>query len=659
MNWTKCWLAYPLIQREEGKTLTFSTEFHGGIMQRVYQELERAMRGLYARQVRLVFGMAADFRVVRDETVHPEGYRITAADGVCTVASGGESGALYGTFAVLREVQLRQCTLGELSWETEASPSNPLRMLNHWDNLPGDIERGYAGGSLFFQNNEIVVNERIVDYARLVSSVGINGVVLNNVNVMGAAMELISPRYYRPLRRMQQILASYGIKLFLCVEFAAPVLMGGLPTADPCDPSVAAWWKKKADEVYHHLPGFGGFMVKADSEGRPGPFTYGRNHADGANMLADALAPHGGIVIWRCFVYNCQQDWRDTKQDRACACYDHYMPLDGQFRDNVILQIKNGPMDFQVREPVSPLFGGLKHTNMMLEFQITQEYTGQQRHVCYLIPWFREVLAQDMHCCDGPSTVADLVSGRSYGNTLCGMCAVANTGNDPNWTGHDLAAANLYGLGRLAYDLTLESETIAREWARLTYGRKPRVEDTFTEILLESWPAYEMYTAPLGIGWMCNPSHHYGPNVDGYEYARWGTYHRADWRGIGVDRTDSGTNFCGQYVPELGEVYANLDTCPDKLVLFFHHLPYDYVLRSGKTILQHIYDTHFEGAEIAASFLTRLEEIRDELEPEVYERIRARFEEQKSHACEWRDVINTYFYRKTGIPDAQGRKIYN
>jgi alpha-glucuronidase len=657
-TWTKCWLEYPSIREEQGTKLTVASDFGGAIMFRAFQELTTAMESLYGRSVQLGIGAGADLHLVRDDSLHEEGYRIQASKGQVTIASGGESGILYGVFALLRQLQMEQCVWEELDWSAEVTPSNPLRMLNHWDNLPGDIERGYSGNSLFFEDNEVLVNERIVDYARLVASVGINAVVLNNVNVMGAAVELISPRYYKPLRRIQKIFESYGIRMFLCIEFAAPIFMGGLDTADPCDEAVGAWWRAKADEVWQNLPGFGGFMVKADSEGRPGPFTYGRNHADGANMLADAIAPHGGTVIWRCFVYNCQQDWRDRKTDRACACYDHYMPLDGQFRENVILQIKNGPMDFQVREPVSPLFGGLKHTNMMLEVQIAQEYTGQQRHVCYLIPWFRQVLDQDMYCCDGPSTVADLVSGRSYGNHLCGMAAVANTGNDENWTGHDLAAANLYGFGRLAFDTTLSGETIAQEWARLTFGAVEPVETVLTRILMESWPAYEKYNAPLGIGWMCNPHHHYGPNVDGYEYDRWGTYHRADCKGIGVDRTEAGTNYVSQYSPELKALYENLETCPDELVLFFHHLPYTYRLKSGKTVIQHIYDTHFEGAEMAASFYEAVESIKDLLKPEVYARLHERLAHQKSHSCDWRDVINTYFYRKSGIEDEQGRQIY-
>lgn len=658
MSYTKCWLEYKTICRGSGKRLTVASDFSGAVGERILEELTLAMKGLYGGTVAAVDGGEADLTLCRNQAIHQEGYRIQADQGRCVIESGGERGALYGVFALLRQLQLERSSWETLNWSAEAAPSNPLRMFNHWDNLPGDIERGYSGQSFFFRDNEILVNQRTVDYARLAASVGINGVVINNVNVKGAATELITDRYYRPLRQLQEIFASFGIDLYLCIEFAAPILLGGMETADPCDPAVAGWWKAKAEEVWDNLPGLGGFMVKADSEGRPGPFTYGRNHADGANMLADAVAPQGGRIIWRCFVYNCQQDWRDTKTDRARACCDHYQPLDGAFRDNVVLQIKNGPMDFQVREPVSPLFGALKHTNMMLEVQVAQEYTGQQRHVCYLIPWFRQVLDQDLYCQEGPSTVADLVSGRSYGNTLCGMAAVANTGDDANWTGHDLAAANFYGFGRLSYDTALTGEEIAREWVRLTFGGEARVERVMLDILMRSWPAYENYSAPLGIGWMVNPNHHYGPNVDGYEYDRWGTYHRADCKGLGVDRTSNGTGYCNQYAPTLARLYENRETCPDELVLFFHHLPYTYRLKSGKTVIQHIYDTHFEGAEAAADFLREVEEIRDLLKPEVYQRLHQRLSHQKDHSCEWRDIINTYFYRKSGIPDEQGRQIY-
>ena len=658
MNYTNCWLTYPLLVDETGKTITVSSDFSGPVADSALEELNTAFSGLFRRQVARVSG-EADLVLKKNEAIHPEGYAVSAGNGKATVESSGEKGMLYGVFALLRQLQLSGGSFDAFAWKTEAAPDNPLRMLNHWDNMDGSIERGYSGTSFFFENDQVLVTQRTRDYARLTASVGINAVVINNVNVVKAASWLISPRYYEKLRQMQLVFAAYGIDLYLSVNFAAPMELGGLTLSDPCDEGVQAWWKEKAKEIWENLPGFGGFLVKADSEGRPGPFTYGRTHADGANMLADAVAPFGGKIIWRCFVYNCRQDWRDAKTDRARAAYDNFMTVDGQFRDNVILQIKNGPMDFQVREPVAPLFGGLKHTNMMIEFQIAQEYTGQQRHVCYLMPWFRQVLEQDMYVPGVPSKVSDLVSGRSYGNRNCGMAAVANTGNDFNWTGHDLAAANWYGFGRLAYDMTADPEELAREWVQLTFGSNAKVVETLTGILMDSWPAYEKYTSPLGIGWMVTPSNHYGPSVDGYEYDRWGAYHRANHRGVGMERGRTGTGYCGQYNEPLCSLYENVDTCPDELVLFFHHLPYTHVLKSGKTVIQHIYDTHFEGAGMAEGFLAKLESIRDLLPEDAYERMHQRLEHQAEHSKDWRDIINTYFHRISDIDDEKGRTIYD
>jgi alpha-glucuronidase len=363
-------------------------------------------------------------------------------------------------------------------------------------------------------------------------------------------------------------------------------------------------------------------------------------------------------VIWRCFVYNCQQDWRDTKTDRARAGYDNFKPIDGRFANNVILQIKNGPMDFQVREPVSPLFGGLKKTNMMLEVQIAQEYTGQQRHVCYLIPWFKEILGFNTYCDKKLGTVADIVSGNTYQNVNCGMVAVANTGDDFNWTGHDLAAANLYGFGRLSFDTELSAEDIAKEWIILTFGHNVKAQENILKILMLSCPTYEKYTAPLGIGWMVKPNNHYGPDVDGYEYDRWGTYHKADHKGIGMDRTESGTGYSSQYNEPLASMYANRMTCPEELLLFFHHVEYAHVLSTGKTVFQNIYDTHFDGAAQAEQFLRLWTELQDLIDADTYQRSLERFKHQKDHAKEWCDVINSYFYRKTGIPDNFGRLLY-
>ena len=586
---------------------------------------------------------------------HPEGYKISGNGEKVAVEASDENGILYGCFELIRQLSLGTQTQ-ELS--IEKSPAIPLRMLNHWDNMDGSIERGYSGNSFFFEKNEILVDDRIRTYARLLASVGINGTVINNVNVKDAATDLITDRYFEKLRILSEILAEYGIKLFLSLNYAAPMEISGLPGADPLDEQVIRWWKERMQQVYAAVPGLGGFLIKADSEGRPGPFTYGRTHAQGANMLAEAIEPYGGLIIWRCFVYNCKQDWRDRKTDRARSGYDNFIGLDGQFRNNVILQIKNGPMDFQVREPVHPLFGGLEKTNQMLEVQIAQEYTGQQRHVCYLIPMFKEVLEFRTYCREKDDSVLDLISGKTFGQTKCGIAAVANTGNDENWTGHDLAAANLYGFGRLAFEPQLSAEQIAREWIRLTFGSDPQVMDNLLFILMNSWPAYESYTAPLGIGWMVNPNYHYGPNVDGYEYDRWGTYHRADHLGIGVDRSHNGTGYAGLYREPNASLYDNPEKCPEELLLFFHHMPYEYRLQSGKTILQHIYDTHFDGVALVDEMVRRFEELKGKLPEKQYERMAQRFAHQKEHSREWRDQINTYFYRKTGIPDEEGRKIY-
>ncbi len=593
--------------------------------------------------------------------VQQEGYKIETTimkdtlEEKIVITSCGVNGILYGVFALIRKLQ---CGVSITDMDEYKIPSNPLRMLNHWDNMDGSIERGYSGKSFFFAQNDIIINERTKEYARLVASVGINAVVINNVNVLNAATYLITERYFSKVKELQDILGEYGIKLFLSINYAASIELGGLDSADPCDSRVSEWWTKKVVEVYSQLPGLGGFLVKADSEGRPGPFTYNRTQAEGANMLARALKPYDGVLIWRCFVYNCNQDWRDYVTDRAKAGYDYFHKLDGQFEDNVILQIKNGPMDFQVREPVSPLFGGMKSTNQMLEVQIAQEYTGQQIDICYLIPWFKEILAFKTYVTQENDTVKDIVSGKTFGNQLCGMAAVCNTGNDANWTGHDLAAANLYGFGRLSYDTSLTAEEIAKEWIRMTFSSNQKVVDTIESILMQSWPAYENYNAPLGIGWMVNPGYHYGPSVDGYEYSRWGTYHHADLNGIGVDRTMNGTGYTRQYHSPNFEKYESLEYCPDELILFFHHLPYTYRLHSNKTVIQHIYDTHFEGVESVKKFITMWNELEGLINPIVHERVSKRLELQLKNAKEWRDQVNTYFYRKSGIPDEGGRKIY-
>ncbi|MED5020474.1 alpha-glucuronidase family glycosyl hydrolase [Paenibacillus chibensis] len=594
-------------------------------------------------------------------TLKEEGYVIRSSRGQSSpfvvLFGGSEKGLLYAVFHFLRllgtEAELENLNIAQ-------TPRNALRMINQWDNMDGSVERGYSGGSIFYRENRVLLeSSRIRDYARLLASVGINAIAVNNVNVHHEETRLITDAYLPDVAKLADLFGRYGIRLFLSVNYAAPMELGDLSTADPLDEGVQQWWRDKASEIYRRIPDFGGFLVKADSENRPGPFTYGRDHADGANMLADALAHWGGLVLWRCFVYDCHQDWRDRQMDRARAAYDHFRPLDGRFRDNVILQIKNGPMDFQVREPVSPLFGAMEHTNQMMEFQIAQEYTGQQRDVCFLVSQWKQAMDFDT-CLKGPgSTVKRIASGELHSYRYSGVTGVSNIGDDDNWTGHPLAQANLYGFGRLAWDPDLTAEEIASEWSKLTFTSEGRVAAMVTELLLESYSVYESYTAPLGVGWMVQPHYHYAVDVDGYEYSKWGTYHFADCYGIGVDRTIStGTGYTSQYAPVNRERYESLEKCPDELVLFFHHVPYTHVLHSGKTVIQHIYDTHFEGVERVEAWVHRWQELKNEVDSERYEQIAERLGWQENNAKQWRDVINTYFYRKSGISDARGRRIY-
>lgn len=674
MNYNQCWLNYNPINNYEDKELVGDITVYVGekvqspIIDNAVAELTNAIDKILNIRIKSRFiresnqldsvemGIILSIIYENKSDLGEEGYYIKQLGKSIRIEAVTDRGLLYGSFDLIRQIAQGNTIRGI---NIRQSPKNNIRILNHWDNMDGSIERGYSGKSFFFEDDQIIINERTKDYARFMASVGINASVINNVNVLGAATDLITSRYLDKLRTMADIFSGYGIKLYLSANFAAPIEIGGLPVSDPLDKDVANWWKKRVAEIYEKIPQFGGFLIKADSEGRPGPFTYGRTHADGANVLARALKPYGGLLIWRCFVYNCLQDWRDYKTDRARASYDNFIDLDGKFDDNVILQIKNGPMDFQVREPVSPLFGALKNTNMILEVQAAQEYTGQQKDVCYLIPMWKEVLDFETYSKEKDSTIADIVSGRAYNQANCGMAVVTNTGNDYNWTGHDLVASNLYGFGRLSWDTELSSEQIAKEWTALTFTHEDKVAKVVLDILMKSWPVYEKYTSPLGIGWMVNPNHHYGPNIDGYEYDRWGTYHRADRNGLGVDRSvKSGTGYAGQYNEPNASMYEDKESCPEELLLFFHYIEYDYKLKSGKTLIQHIYDTHFEGVEDVKDMIKEWEGIKGLIPQDVYERVRERFDMQISNAVEWRDRVNTYFYRKSGIEDAKGRKIY-
>ncbi|ADU28830.1 alpha-glucuronidase family glycosyl hydrolase [Evansella cellulosilytica] len=624
--------------------------------------INHSLHVLKTKDQRATLLLTIEESIAKEENVQveieDEGYVIKSIKNNRLIIFGKtDIGVLYGVFHLLRLMQT-QCSLKHIYIVEQ--PKNSLRMLNEWDNMDGSIERGYAGVSIFFENNQFTKDwERVKDYARLLASVGINGIAFNNVNVHEQETKLITPEYLPTVAKVANIFRMYGIKTFLSINYASPISLGGMDTADPLNEEVRQWWKDKAKEIYRFIPDFGGVLVKADSEHRPGPFTYNRTHADGANMLAGAFAPFDGIVLWRCFVYDCMQDWRDRSTDRARAAYDHFKPIDGKFHKNVVLQIKNGPMDFQVREAVSPLFGAMPNTNQMLELQITQEYTGQQKHLCYLVPQWKEILDFDTYANGVNTPIKSIVDGSQYKYDHCGITAVSNVGNDDNWTGHTLAQANLYGYARLAWNPDLSAELITDEWAKLTFGVDEQVVQVVSNMLLQSWHIYEKYTSPLGVGWMVNPGHHYGPNVDGYEYSVWGTYHFADSKGIGVDRTvATGTGFTNQYFKENKELYETLNNCPDELLLFFHHVPYTHQLKSGDTVIQHIYNTHFEGVEEAIGLKKSWLSLEAKISPSIFNGVSERLQHQIEHAKEWRDVINTYFYRKSGIEDEKNRKIY-
>ena len=569
------------------------------------------------------------------------------------ITSSTERGVLYGTFGLLRKIAQGE-SLDRI--DEVQNPAARIRWIDQWDNLDGSIERGYGGRSIFFDSGKVREDlTRAGQYARLLASIGITTCTINNVN---AAPQVLDSTFIEQVRRIADVFRPWGVQLSFSVDLSSPKVIGGLDTFDPLDAHVAEWWRKKADEIYGEIPDFAGFVVKADSEGRSGPSAYGRTHADAANVIARALNPHGGVVFYRAFVYNHHLDWRNLKNDRAKAAYDNFHPLDGKFDKNVIVQIKNGPIDFQVREPVSPLFGDLESTNKAIELQITQEYTGQQKQLCFLVPMWKEVLDFDMHLSGNePSRVKDILTRSGSVAPLNGFVGVANVGLDENWLGSPLAMANLYGFGRLAWNPDLSSQHIVDEWTRLTFGNDPLVVSTISKLQLDSWPVYESYTGPLGAGTLTNiTGNHYDPGPESSEENGWGQWHRADHDGIGMDRTvATGTGYIGQYPSEVQKMYESLAACPDNLLLFFHHVPWTYILHSGKTVIQHIYDSHYDGAQQAHDFILRWKQLAGHMDEDRYRDILMRFEFQAGEAVKWRDVICDWAYRMSGIPDQQGR----
>ena len=641
------------------------------VLRAAREELVRGVRGMLGRTLReevklpgenaIVLGVFDDVQRTFPElgalpTLSADGFLVRSlrvgGNQYLIVSGPDDRGVLYGAFHLLRRIGLRE-PINRL--DVQESPSAPIRFLNHWDNLNGTIERGYAGKSIFWETNHIVQDlGRIRDYARLMASLGINGCSINNVN---ADSRVVSREYLPEVARVAGVFRPWGVRLVLSLDFASPRRIGGIPTFDPLDPRAVEFWKKTVDDVYRAIPDLAGFVLKADSEGRLGPSDYGRTHADAANVIARAIKPHGGVLFYRGFVYNNRLDWRDLKLDRAKAAYDNFHPLDGKFEDNVIIQIKTGPIDFQVREPASPLFAGLEKTSEAIELQITQEYLGQQRHLCYLAPMWKEALDFDLHAKGNHTPVKELVSGKTFKRPTGGYVGVSNVGRDTNWLGHHLAMANLYAFGRLAWNPDLSSEKIAGEWTRLTFGTDPRVVDTIVDMQLKSWPAYENYTGNLGIGTLTDIiGIHYGPAPESSEHNGWGQWHRSNATGTGMDRTvATGTGFIGQYPPPVARRFESLESCPDDLLLFFHHVPYTHVLHSGETVIQHIYDAHYQGAKQAARFVTQWKSLRGRIDEQRYHETLQRLEYQAGHAMVWRDAVNHWFYKLTRIPDQKGR----
>ena len=572
---------------------------------------------------------------------------------VVAVAGESDRATLYAAFAWLRKIAAAQ-PLRRLD-EVQA-PYAPIRWLNEWNNIDGSIERGYGGRSIFWEGGHIRQDlSRVDEYGRLLASIGINGLSINNVN---ANPQVLSPQLLPEIARVADVLRPWGVRVALAIDFGSPQSLGKLATYDPLDPTVIAWWKGRADDIYRAIPDFAGFVLKADSEGRVGPSAYGRSHADAANVVARALAPHGGVIFYRGFVYDHHMDWNNPKNDRARAAYDNFHPLDGQFDDNAIVQIKHGPIDFQVREPASPLFGALERTNQAIELQITQEYMGQARHTVFLVPMWKEALDFDMHVgAGGPAPVKAIVAGRTFHRPTGGFVGVSNVGLAPNWFNNHLSQANLYGFGRLAWNPDLTSRQIADEWSRLTFGSDPRVLGTVTRIQLDSWRTYENYTGPLGLQTLTDiVGNHFGVAVEASERNGWGQWHRADDKGVGMDRTvATGTGFIGQYAAPVRAMYESLASCPDELLVFMHHVPYTHRLHSGKTVIQYLYDSHYEGVDAVGGYVRDWSALKGLVDDQRFEEIRAQLQYQAGQAIVWRDAVTRWFHRASGIADARGR----
>ncbi len=675
---SKLWLRYNALPDAVSKSYTQQFQYlvfdsNSPTRKIIRKELDQAFAGLLGSKLTetrklqkgtLVIGTLKDPQVQQLLSVQSlmlcgeEGFILKSLDfqggKIMLLAANQDIGLLYGVFQLLRVMQQGQPLSG---MDLSEKPSYKRRILNHWDNLDRTVERGYAGHSIWkWDELPDTISARYEEYARANASIGINGTVLNNVN---ANPKILSSAYLSKVKVLADIFRPYGIRVYLSVNFSSPKILGGLPDSDPLKENVADWWKKKADEIYASIPDFGGFLVKANSEGLPGPQDYGRTHADGANMLADALAPHKGIVMWRAFVYKPDGD------DRAKQAYKEFTPLDGKFRSNVIIQVKNGPVDFQPREPFSPLFGAMKHTTLMPEFQITKEYLGYSDHLAYLGPLFEECLDADTYA-EGPnSTVASITDGSLFKDSLSAIAGVANIGEDIKWCGDDMAQANWYVFGRLAWNNTLSSKDISVEWIRQTFSNDSEFVTEVSRMMMQSREAVVNYMTPIGLHHLMGWSHHYGPEpwceIRGAR-PDWlpKYYHKADSAGIGFDRSSTGSNAVEQYSAPLRSLYDSPSTCPEQYLLWFHHLPWDYQLSNGNNLWDELCYKYSSGVDRVKEFQKIWDRMKGKLDEPRFDKIQAKLATQAYEAIWWRDACLLYFqtFARRPIPETLDRPIY-
>ena len=666
------WLGYRPLQAESAKIQRrFASQLIVGSATPTQSitraELQRGLGGLLGTPIEPAQAVTQDGAIIAGTATSPlvaslhiptgdlgrEGYRIRSVvvggHAVTVIAGNDDIGVLYGAFHFLRLLQTGQALE---HMDVSEAPRLKLRMLDHWDNLNGRIERGYAGNSIWdWHKLPDWLDPRYTDYARANASLGINGAVLNNV---AADALVLTPAYLEKVAALAGVLRPYGIRVYLSARFSAPVEIGGLKTADPLDPQVQHWWQTKADEIYKYIPDFGGFLVKANSEGQPGPQDYGRTHADGANMLADALAPHGGVVIWRAFVYA-----NEKPDDRAKQAYSEFVPLDGKFRENVLVQIKNGPIDFQPREPFHPLFGAMPKTPQVLEFQITKEYLGFATHLAYLGPMYEETLGADTFVRGKGSTVAKVIDGSLFGDKsaksrLTGMVGVANIGTDRNWCGSDFNQANWYVFGRLAWNPAQSTRAIAEDWVRMTFSADARFVRPVVDLMMSSREAVVDYMTPLGLHHLMGHTHHYGPapwDASG-ERADWTPvyYHKADKDGIGFDRSASGSNAVAQYAPPLAKEFGDAHTVPEQFLLWFHHEPWNFRLKSGRTLWDELVIHYTRGVDAVKSMRETWRGLSGYVDSERHAQVAAFLAIQEKEAQWWRDASIAYFQSVNGLP---------